>query len=280
MQQIQNKGISYCSLSSSSHFGNAYVVKTASTQVLIDYGVRLQKMQQYLDNVGVDPGEIDAVFITHEHSDHCIGLNIKYPLHIRYDIPAVYGSPRTWRSLQKEITAPYMDIRPNETTTVGDIKVTALRKPHDAAQPLAYRFDSNGESVGIVTDLGKVEPGLIASLYNVDHIILESNYDEKMERESARPAFLIDRVMGDRGHLSNEQAALALRRIIGPNTRSVLLAHLSIECNTPEVALSCCESYLSKVKPDLEIDVALPDRPTRWFTSTATRKAQRSYGGN
>lgn len=273
----QQGRIRYCSLSSSSRHGNAYLVTTTEAVVLVDYGVRLRRMETFMAELGMAPGEVDAIFVTHEHFDHTAGMRIKYPLHLRYGIKAVYSAPRTWKALDVPIKPPYFPIRPNETVNVGDISVTAIRKSHDAAQPLGFLLRSPRESLAVVTDLGLVEPGMVNALRDTTHVILESNHDVDMEVRSGRPRSLIDRVLGNHGHLSNDQAARALSEIVGPNTQTVLLAHLSLDCNTPSIALEACSGEI--LHQDITLACAPADIPGPWMGSdTETRSEDISAG--
>jgi len=255
----------FCSLASSSRAGNAYVIQSAETTILVDFGVRLRRMEQSLDSVGVNPSEIDAVLITHEHGDHCRGLHIKHPLHARYGIDALYSSRGTWRQLGAPDAAPYRTVGPSCPVLIGGIRVRALPTSHDAAEPQGFMFCSGEEQLGLVTDLGTVEPHIITALRGAHHLVFESNHDVRMEEESGRPLHLIQRVMGRAGHLSNEQAGAALAEIAGHDTRTVLLAHLSTECNTPERASATCSTYLERAGRSCPVQVAPSAEPSPWF---------------
>lgn len=258
-------GLTFCSLSSSSRYGNAYLIATRCTKILVDYGVPLRRMQGLLDRVGLKAGAIDAIFITHEHSDHSAGLNAKLPLHERHSIDILFSGARTWRALGIRPRPPFYCLRPNQVIQVGDLAAVGLQKPHDAAQPLAFKISDGTETISIVTDLGTVDHDMIAAVRNSDYLILESNHDEYMERRSRRPASLIRRVLGDRGHLSNDQAGKALRKTIGANTKAVLLAHLSLECNTPEQAMDTVRSHIADLDYTGVLQTSPADSPSPWL---------------
>lgn len=258
-------GLRFCSLCSSSRYGNAYVVATGHTTILVDYGVPLGRMERLLDRVGLKPGGIDAIFITHEHSDHSAGLNLKHPLHDRYGIDLLFSTAGTWRRLGIRPHPPFCCLTPNRVVRVGDLAVVGLNKPHDAAEPLAFKISDGTESLGLVTDLGTVDQDMIDALENSAYLIMESNHDEDMERRSRRPASLIRRVLGDRGHLSNDQAGMALRQMIGPDTKAVLLAHLSLECNTPDLAVDTVAAHIGDLGYAGELLASPADSPSPWL---------------
>ncbi len=258
-------GLRFCSLASSSRHGSSYVVQAAGTTVLVDCGVRLRRTERCLRYLGIRPGEIDAIFLSHEHRDHCRGLHIKYPLHIRHGIDALYSSRQTWHSLGLSPSPPYRSITAERPVRVGALQVSALLTSHDAAEPYGFIFRTAAESLGLITDLGTVPPDLCSTLHGVDHLVLESNHDVQMEMDSGRPPHLVDRILGQYGHLSNEQAGRALVNIAGPRTSAVLLAHLSTECNTPDLALSTCQRHLARAGKQCAMRVAPPGSPSEWM---------------
>lgn len=255
----------FCSLSSSSRYGNAYLIAGGKTTVLVDYGVSLIRMERLLERAGVRPSSIDAIFLSHEHSDHSAGLRLRRPFHERYGVDRLISAPRTWRKMGIKPNPPFYSLAPNQKVRVGDLTAVGLRKSHDAVQPLAFKFTHCGQTLGIATDLGTVDPGMITALRNSDYLIMESNHDEEMERRSRRPASLIRRVLGARGHLSNDEAGRALREIIGPDTKVVLLAHLSLECNTPDLALDTVTAHIEDLGYTGQLLTSPADSPSPWL---------------
>ncbi|MFO7942024.1 MAG: MBL fold metallo-hydrolase [Bacillota bacterium] len=241
-------GIAYRSLSSSSKYGNCYLVASGSTRILVDYGVPLRRLEGFLREFQCDPESISAILITHEHGDHSRGLNIKNPFHLRYGIH-VYATEGTWEGISKppdELT--HRLIRRDTPTEIGDLQIRAESKLHDARDPIALSIKTGSSSLGIATDLGEFTPEMIDFLRGAHHYIIESNYDRDMELRAPRPLSLVERVMGPRGHLSNDQAAEAMSSLVTANTRSILLAHLSLECNYPALAVETMTRVLQNTE--------------------------------
>lgn len=261
--------IRFISLSSSSRFGNAYLVEgPGKVRILVDCGIRLRRMEALLCSLGIDPASIQAIFLTHEHGDHTAALKPKTPFPQKYGIP-VYANRGLWQRLRREIGCldPQLmrvmtDACPIE---VGNLSVSAFAKPHDAVAPLGYIIRGGEEQLGVVTDLGNVTTQIVERLKGSEYLIFESNHDYEMERASDRPWSLIRRVLGDEGHLSNHQAAEALARVVNRQTRGIALAHLSLDCNTPELAEETVGKELKKT-PYKGFLATLPaDKASRWF---------------
>jgi len=231
----------FSSLGSCSTAGNSFFVQgPGPTRLLVDCGVRLRRLEDRLRALDVDPAGIDAVLISHEHTDHVNALRLVHPFAARHGIP-VYAPDGFWRvsgHIARRLPGLCRRLEPESTVRLGGLGVTTLRKPHDAADPVAFVISGGQERLAVVTDLGHVPPALQAGLRDCTYYIFESNHDPGLERRSRRPWPLIRRVMGDLGHLSNQQAAAVLANLVGPATRSILLAHLSLDCNTPELAES------------------------------------------
>lgn len=213
--------------------GNCIYVRGGNTKVLVDCGCSWRYLKQALASIEVSIDEIDAVFITHEHTDHICGLK---PL-IKYGIP-VFASPLTWENIpcageipshKKHIIDYNMEIR--------QMHVDFFQLSHDAAQPVGMVFRYGDKSVGIATDTGEPTAGMMKALPNVTGLVLEANHSSRLLDEGPYPAFLKRRIASNLGHLSNLQSAHCLRKIAGKDTQAVLLAHLSKVNNTIETAL-------------------------------------------
>lgn len=237
------------SLGSSSVYGNAYLVAFGPTAILIDCGVPLRRLEHSLWSIGIDPRRLAAVFISHEHGDHIKALQLKHPFPERYDIK-VYAPEMLWHTAQGIacLGAPLRrSVEPEVAVDVGYLKVEAFNKSHDAVAPLGFRVTAaDGTCAAIVTDLGEVTPDVLRGAYDCDYLVWESNHDYHMEVTSGRPISLIKRVLGNYGHLSNEQAGRALSTLITGRTKGVMLAHLSLDCNTPELAVRTVAPYLRR----------------------------------
>ncbi len=257
----------FCSLSSSSVYGNSYFVETPGrVRLLIDCGVPIRRLERCLRELGISPSSITAVFITHNHSDHTAALDLRTPFPQKYGIP-VYAPGGFWHSW---IARGDLDVRlrraitPGNTVDLGACTVTSFLKPHDCAEPVGYTVRCGERSLSVVTDLGCV-PGPVAdAVRDSEYLIFESNHDRDMELNSGRSRWLIYRVLSDTGHLSNEQAARALSGIVSGMTRLVLLSHLSIDCNRPRLALHAASAALSG-RCRAQIEVAPADRPSAMF---------------
>ncbi len=243
----------FCSLASSSKAGSAYLIEGGDgTRVLVDCGLGIRKLEARLWEAGANPDSLAGVLVTHDHADHVGALRLRHPFTAKHLVP-LFGS-RTlieslgydWGTGRSRALGETQAVRAGRTFRVGGLEVTAFRKSHDAPEPLGFLLTDGVEQVAVATDLGVVGRDLVSLLRGSTYLIFESNHDVEMEINSGRPVHLIRRVLGDHGHLSNEQAGEALARIVGPETRMVLLAHLSDECNVPELAHATVSRYLEE----------------------------------
>lgn len=266
--------IRFCSLASSSTHGNAYLVEAvgeagdARARILIDCGLPLRRLEAALAGLGVDPRTLDGVFLTHEHHDHIAALRPRLPFPQRHRVP-VYATAAGWRALHGRI-GPLDErlrrvIAPGGAVPVGPMTVSALPKRHDAADPVGFLVSTARARLGVVTDLGTVDADLLAALRGAEYLVFESNHDVGMQRASERPPELKRRVLSDVGHLSNDQAAAALAHLVTAATRVVLLAHLSEECNRPDLARRAVASRLAGGAFRGTLDVAPPGAPGARF---------------
>ena len=233
----------FCSIASGSS-GNCIYVGSDNTHVLVDIGISGKKMETGLNSLELTGRDLDGILITHEHSDHIKGLGV---ISRKYGIP-IYATAGTVDAM----------VRTNA------LKVNPFTIPHDAAQPVGYRLEHEGHSVGIATDLGKYNDYIIENLQGLDALLLEANHDIRMLQVGKYPYYLKQRILGDRGHLSNENAGRLLCRLLHDNLKAIFLGHLSRENNYEELAYEtvCSEvtlgdnPYKSK---DFRIQVAKRD---------------------
>ena len=241
--------------------GNASIVQSGSTCILVDAGISARRITKHLSELGIAPASLAGVLITHEHLDHVCGLGVlakKHPL-------CVYCSRYTAQDLKPSAPAArYTYIEPGSPITIGDITVTPFGVSHDALDPLGYLFEHEGRRLGYITDTGCITREILLRARDLHALYLESNYDTTMLRESGRPLSLIERIDNAFGHLSNEQAGEFVRTIAHPGLRHVLLGHLSRECNTPEKARSDMAAVLSEFPEPPQLTVCPAADRTDW----------------
>ena len=240
----------FASLGSGSK-GNATLVQAGDTLVMIDCGFSLRETTRRLDLLGLSPQQLTAILVTHEHSDHCSGVAV---LSRKHNIP-VYLTHGTYSSGRCDncFSSHHIDFAGN--FSIGCLDVKAVAVPHDAKEPCQYVFFYKGKSLGILTDLGSITPHVIESYRGCDGLVLEFNHDQKLLREGVYPHHLKRRVGGDWGHLNNEQAACLLDQIDHTTLRHLVIAHISENNNSQQLA----ERALLSVLPSLD-DVVWADQ--------------------
>ncbi len=262
----------FCSIASGSS-GNCIYVGSDETHILVDAGISGKRIEAGLNSLDLSTGDIDAILITHEHSDHIQGLGV---LARRYGIP-VYTTGGTADAIQRmknpgDIPADiFHEIREDEPFTVRDMTIHAFTIPHDAAQPVGYRVECGNQSVGIATDLGRYGEYIIDNLQGLDALLLEANHDVRMLQVGKYPYYLKQRILGDRGHLSNENSGKLLCRLLHDNMKAVFLGHLSKENNYEQLAYeTVCSEITIGDNPyhsrDFNIQVAGRDRISEVIT--------------
>lgn len=229
-----NKMFQFCSLYSGSS-GNCSIVKTKTTKILIDAGESAKKIVEALEKINMEPSSIDAILITHEHSDHVKGLSI---FSNKYSIP-VYANLETWNAMpaQKEkINKENINVFSFNKFKIGDIEINPFPIPHDAANPCGFSFYNNNKKMSIATDIGHVTKELITNLTNSSFLLLEANYEPEILKCSSYPYPLKERIKGPNGHLSNSDAGKVISYLSNFGLNDVMLGHLSKENNFPELA--------------------------------------------
>lgn len=208
--------------------GNCSLVRAGETLLLFDAGISCRRIEQALRALGLTLADVRAVFITHAHSDHVSGLKT---LSKKYGTP-IYATGGTARALP----VPAVTFSAGDAADFADCTVRSFSTSHDAPDPVGYRVDSADGSLGLLTDTGFVTDAAREALAGVDTLLLEANHDLELLRHGPYPYFLKQRILGDEGHLSNDAAADFARCAVRSGTRDILLAHLSKENNTPELA--------------------------------------------
>lgn len=240
-----------CSIASGSS-GNCIYVGSQKTHLLIDAGISGKRIEAGLNELGMKTSEMDGILITHEHSDHICGLGV---MARKCGIP-IYATPGTIEAIQKAKSLGSIDkdlfceIESDRDFTLGDVTISPVAISHDAAQPAAYIVGQGEKSIGVITDLGKYDQYIIDRLQGLDVLLLEANHDIHMLEVGNYPYYLKQRILGDRGHLSNELSGRLLCHLLHDKFKTVLLGHLSKENNYEKLAYET-----------VRLEIAMGDNP-------------------
>lgn len=237
-----------CSIASGSS-GNCIYAGTETTHVLVDVGISGKKVEEGLHSIELTGHDIDGILVTHEHSDHISGLGV---LCRRYRIPVYATGPtleaicacRSLGEIPKELLC---EISADCAFTIKDLTVNPMRISHDAVSPVAYRLSYGKSRAAVCTDLGTYNDYTVECLKGMDVLLLEANHDVNMLQVGSYPYYLKQRILGNKGHLSNENSGRLLSRVLHDGLKRVVLGHLSKENNLPELAYETVK---------LEIDLA------------------------
>ena len=253
--------VQVCVLASSSS-GNSTLVATESTRILVDAGLSRKETLQKLEAIGYAPDKLDAILISHEHSDHVSGL---VTLARTLDVP-VYVSRLTAPTIDWSDYTPKLELFQSGTRfTVGDIEVDSFTVPHDAADPVGFCFRADGIKLGVVTDLGYLPDSIKVHLRGCDLMLLESNHDLDMLKVGPYPWSVKQRVMGRKGHLSNDLASEFIRNDLDTSTSTLILGHLSEHNNHPEIVRLVASQALEGRSLFTRLVVAEPGRQSEVF---------------
>lgn len=254
--------ITFASLISGSS-GNATLVSDGKTYLLIDCGMSGIALKKSLATIDLSPDDLDALLVTHEHGDHARGIGV---LARRHQLP-VYTTENTFNSMSSLGTMPTMKpVKSGEPFEIGTIGVCPFSIPHDAVSPVGYNFFVEKEKITVATDMGHIHDGLVPYLKGSNRILLESNHDIEMLKMGSYPFPLKQRILSDFGHLSNDSAAKTVCSLIQTGTEHIMLGHLSLENNNPNVAYLTAENAMSSngicLKKDATLTVAKRDSVT------------------
>jgi phosphoribosyl 1,2-cyclic phosphodiesterase len=224
--------------------GNAIYVETESHSFLVDAGFSGKQMESLFQKVDRKIDDLSGILVTHEHSDHIKGVGV---LARKYNLP-VYANEKTWRAMDGLIGEVPIDLKFSfdmETTkSFGSLQIESFGVSHDAAEPMFYSFHYGQSKIVIITDTGYVSDRMKGIISNADVFVFESNHDVQMLRMGRYPWNIKRRILSDVGHVSNEDAALAMGDVIGDRTKRIYLAHLSQDNNMKDLARMSVEQTL------------------------------------
>ena len=226
-----------CSIASGSS-GNCICVGSDNHHVLIDAGISGKRIENGLNEVDLKSQDMDGILVTHEHLDHIAGLGV---MARRYGLP-MYATAGTIEAIKNTPSVGKIDpelfheIVPQEDFVIGDLTITPIHISHDAADPVAYRIKKENRTFAVVTDLGNYDDEIVQQLQGLDTLLLEANHDIHMLEVGGYPYYLKQRILGDRGHLSNELSGQLLCDILHDNLKYIMLGHLSRENNYAKLA--------------------------------------------
>lgn len=213
--------------------GNASIVEGPGGSVLVDCGISRRALLGRAEELGVDVSRVVAVILTHEHSDHVGGLSVFCN---RFDGP-LFATAGTVAARRYLTELPFTLVGHEDKLELAGMRVQTFPVSHDVADPIGLRFSTADDALGFCTDTGELGEKALEALADARILALESNHDERMLATGDYPAYLKARVGGTTGHLSNEQAAEALERLVGPDTETVVAMHLSQENNRPSLCV-------------------------------------------
>jgi phosphoribosyl 1,2-cyclic phosphodiesterase len=246
----------------SGSLGNATLVESGGTRLLVDAGLPIEDLEARLTAVGADPASIDAVFVTHRHHDHIRSANVFAVRHRA----RIYTTSATARALGTECHRRLTRIEALRPFRHGALELIAVPIEHDAPHTMALRVADGRFAYGHATDLGCTDGPIRDWLADCDSLLLEFNHDLELLEQGSDPPFLKARIRSRLGHLDNRSAAALLRELTGPRLRQVWLAHLSRRNNRPELALAAARAALDSDRHPT-ITVAAQDEPSAGWTA-------------
>lgn len=259
-----------CSIASGSS-GNCIFVGSDQTNLLVDIGISGKRIENGLSRIDINPETIQGILITHEHSDHVSGLGV---MARRYHIP-IYSTYKTAMALKRIKSLGEIDdelfnyIETDKAFQLNDIIIEPFSTSHDAVDPVCYTMEVDGEKIGIATDLGIYDDYIVSKLEDSDLLMIEANHDINMLLVGKYPYYLKQRILGERGHLSNEASAGLIGRLIKNKKQHIILSHLSKENNYEELAYETVLCELTRLgisSSDYNLTVANRDIPSDMVT--------------
>ena len=246
---------------SSGSCGNASLLSCGDTMIMIDAGLGIRTLKKSFKELAIDPKQLAAILVTHDHADHIRGLE---SFAVDFSVP-VYASPLVYKALHH---ATYLHgglmnhlalMELGQPLTLGAMEISSFEVPHDATQNVGYRITGPRGCFTLMTDVGEVTAEVEAAIRGANYLVIESDYDEEMLRTGPYPMMLKERILGGNGHLSNLEAACTVARNYHPDLRFLALCHLSGQNNNPSVARESMSNALLEigVQPgrDLQLEV-------------------------
>ncbi len=247
--------------------GNSLIVESGGQRLLIDAGFSCRQIELRLESLGEQAKNLDGLLLTHEHQDHCRGVDV---LARRYSLP-IYATQGTFDGCRfgaetMELARTVRSGRPFEVPEAAGFRIEAFGVPHDAREPVGYVIeDDQGCRAGLVSDLGSRSQLAWGRLRDLDCLVIESNHDLQMLRTGPYPWYLKQRVASRHGHLSNHEAAAGVAELLGDRLSSVVLYHLSRTNNLPVLAAEAMGERLEREGSAAQIIVTSQDEPTYWL---------------
>lgn len=249
--------------------GNCICLGSDQCHVMIDAGISGKRIEEGMNTYDYTTSDMDGVLITHEHSDHIQGLGV---VARKYGLP-IYATKGTADAILQSSSVGKIDpslfhvIEAGKTFFIGNLEIYPMSISHDAADPVAYLVSDGRHRVGVVTDLGYYDADIVSHMEGLDALLLEANHDIHMLQVGAYPYPLKQRILGERGHLSNETSGQLLGQILHEGMQHILLGHLSKENNYDELAYETVRLEISLGDNpyrgnDFPIEVAKRDRPS------------------
>ena len=253
----------FCNLYSGSS-GNCSYIETDNVNILIDCGESQKKINTALEVLGKSLSDINAIIVTHEHSDHVKTLGA---ISKKYNIP-VYANQKTFDNMPDQTNLISDEnkkvFNTDDHFEIGDLDIHPFHIPHDAAEPCGYNIYNNNKKISVATDIGHIENYILKKLEGSNFLLLESNYEPSILKYSKYPYYLKQRIAGPNGHLSNQEASDTIVKLISNGVNNIMLGHLSKENNFPELAYKTVmeEKINTKINEKLSLCVASRLKPS------------------
>ena len=259
----------FCSIASGSS-GNCIFAGSGSSAVLVDAGISGKKIELGLNGIDMTTREVSALLLTHEHADHVKGVGVlarRYGLPI-YTTEGTAGAILENTSLGKIPEGLIHTVKADQPFQIGDLTIRPFAISHDAAEPVGFRIEDGSHSAAVATDMGEYDEELVRRLKDLDILLLEANHDVRMLEAGPYPYYLKLRILGEKGHLSNETSGQLLCRLLHDNMKHIFLGHLSHENNYEKLAYEtvCAEINMNRVPykaSDFHIEIAHRDVPSQ-----------------